>query len=92
MVVKNLRKEFTKNRIGETCRQMISDTFGQTSGSGASRVKVAVRNSSFVVEPGEVFGLLGPNGAGKTTLLNMVVAEEAPTAGKVSSICICLFY
>ena len=29
----------------------------------------AVKNVSFQVEPGEIFGLLGPNGAGKTTTL-----------------------
>ena len=27
----------------------------------------AVKDVSFQVEPGEIFGLLGPNGAGKTT-------------------------
>ncbi|XP_067940214.1 cholesterol transporter ABCA5-like isoform X2 [Watersipora subatra] len=45
--------------------------------------KVAVRNMTFHVEEGEVFGLLGPNGAGKTTVLNMIIAEHAPTAGQV---------
>ena len=47
-------------------------------------VQVAVRNNSFAVRRGEVFGLLGPNGAGKTTTLNMIIAEEGPTTGKVS--------
>ena len=46
--------------------------------------QVAVRNNSFAVRRGEVFGLLGPNGAGKTTTLNMIIAEEGPTTGKVS--------
>ncbi|MEB3248941.1 MAG: ATP-binding cassette domain-containing protein, partial [Merismopediaceae bacterium] len=27
----------------------------------------AVKDISFAVQPGEIFGLLGPNGAGKTT-------------------------
>ena len=30
---------------------------------------VAVKDVSFKIEPGEIFGLLGPNGAGKTTTL-----------------------
>jgi len=47
--------------------------------------KLAVRNITFHVREGEVFGLLGPNGAGKSTLLNMVIAEHAPSAGKVGS-------
>jgi len=32
--------------------------------------KEAVRDISFSVNGGEVFGLLGPNGAGKTTLMH----------------------
>ena len=44
-----------------------------------------MRNASFAVDDGEVFGLLGPNGAGKTTVINMIVAETGPTKGRVSS-------
>ena len=32
----------------------------------------AVRNLSFSIKKGEVFGLLGPNGAGKSTTINMM--------------------
>jgi ABC-2 type transport system ATP-binding protein len=35
-------------------------------------MKVAIKDLTFHVRPGEVFGFLGPNGAGKTT---KVVAE-----------------
>lgn len=45
--------------------------------------KLAVRNLSLAVEPGEVFGLLGHNGAGKTTTMKIIIAEEAATRGKV---------
>ena len=45
---------------------------------------------TFHVEEGEVLGLLGSNGAGKTTLLKMIIAEYAPTAGRVSYSRICL--
>ena len=32
----------------------------------------AVKNLSFSLEPGEIFGIIGPNGAGKTTAFNMI--------------------
>ncbi len=43
--------------------------------------KVAVRDLSFGVPPGEVFGFLGINGAGKTTTLQMLTGDVLPTAG-----------
>src|SRR5688572_27240024 len=44
----------------------------------------AVRDASFNVEPGDVFGLLGPNGAGKTTIIRMIVGLMKADAGTVS--------
>ena len=44
---------------------------------------VAVRNVSFTVQRGEIFGLIGPNGAGKTSTLAVVEGLLAPSAGKV---------
>src|SRR5436305_1135492 len=41
----------------------------------------AVREISFGVEPGEVFGLLGPSGAGKSTTIGMLTTTIAPTPG-----------
>jgi ATP-binding cassette subfamily A (ABC1) protein 3 len=43
--------------------------------------KVAVRDLSFGVSPGEVFGFLGINGAGKTTTLQMLTGDVLPTSG-----------
>jgi ABC-2 type transport system ATP-binding protein len=45
---------------------------------------VAVEDSSFEVEPGEIFGVVGPNGAGKTTTLKSVAGLLEPTTGEVS--------
>src|ERR1700693_3933226 len=42
---------------------------------------VAVKEVSFMVEEGEIFGLLGPNGAGKTTLIRMMTTLTPPTSG-----------
>lgn len=42
---------------------------------------VAVKNVSFNVAKGEVFGFLGPNGAGKSTTIKMLCGILAPTAG-----------
>jgi ABC-2 type transport system ATP-binding protein len=41
----------------------------------------AVRDVTFSVREGEVFGLLGPNGAGKTTTMKMLLGFIRPTSG-----------
>lgn len=43
----------------------------------------ALKEISFDVKPGEIFGLLGPNGAGKTTLISIITTLEKATAGEV---------
>jgi ABC-2 type transport system ATP-binding protein len=42
----------------------------------------AVKDATFQVQRGEVFGFLGPNGAGKTTTLKMLMGLVKPTRGK----------
>jgi ABC-2 type transport system ATP-binding protein len=44
----------------------------------------AVKNISFSVRRGEIFGIIGPNGAGKTTTLEMLEGISKPTEGKVN--------
>jgi len=45
--------------------------------------KSAVRNLSFEVPQGSIFGLLGPNGAGKTTTIRMIINIIAPDSGEI---------
>jgi ABC-2 type transport system ATP-binding protein len=44
---------------------------------------VAVRDVSFKMQEGEVFGLLGPNGAGKSTTISMLTCLYPPTSGEM---------
>jgi ABC-2 type transport system ATP-binding protein len=45
---------------------------------------VAVRDVSFTVERGEIFGILGPNGAGKTTTVECIAGLRTPDAGSIT--------
>jgi ABC-2 type transport system ATP-binding protein len=44
---------------------------------------VAVRDVSFTVDRGEIFGILGPNGAGKTTTVECIAGLRTPDAGAI---------
>ncbi|OEK08327.1 ABC transporter ATP-binding protein [Flavivirga aquatica] len=44
--------------------------------------KLALKNLSFTVAPGEIFCLLGQNGAGKTTTINIFLGLIEPTSGE----------
>jgi ABC-2 type transport system ATP-binding protein len=52
----------------------VSVHFGETA---------AVRNVSFTVERGTIFGLVGSDGAGKSTLLRMIATMIKPASGAV---------
>ncbi len=43
----------------------------------------AVKDISFTVNQGEIFGLLGPNGAGKTTTIRCLCTLAKPDKGKI---------
>jgi ABC-2 type transport system ATP-binding protein len=46
------------------------------------RTVEAVKDVSFEVRRGEIFGFLGPNGAGKTTTIKMLTGLIAPSGGE----------
>ena len=56
-----------------------------TSGVIRRKVKevVAVKDVSFDIKEGELFGLLGPNGAGKTSTVKVLATLLIPDAGEV---------
>jgi ABC-2 type transport system ATP-binding protein len=47
-----------------------------------TRGVVAVKDLSFRIESGEVYGLLGPNGSGKSTTLKIILGLASPTRGR----------
>jgi ABC-2 type transport system ATP-binding protein len=44
---------------------------------------IGVKNISFDVYKGEIFGFLGPNGSGKTTAIRMMLDLLRPSSGKI---------
>src|SRR4030095_13895377 len=42
-----------------------------------------LRDLSFSVEQGEIFGFIGPNGAGKTTTLKLILDLIRPDSGRI---------
>lgn len=44
---------------------------------------VAVKEVSFDLQKGDLFGLIGPNGAGKTTCFNLITGVYKPTSGTI---------
>jgi len=47
--------------------------------------RVALRNVSFTIEPGEKVALVGPSGAGKTTIAHLLLGFIQPTQGEITS-------
>ncbi len=62
---------------------IIISNLSKTYGSGKKQVHV-VKNISFTVAKGSVFGFIGPNGAGKTSTIKMLVGLSHPTEGTIS--------
>lgn len=45
--------------------------------------KKIIKDISFSIKEGEIFGFLGPNGAGKTTTIRMIVGLISPNKGSI---------
>jgi len=60
-----------------------ADGLAKTFHLGLMRKRIeAVREATFDVRRGEIFGYLGPNGSGKTTTLKMLMGLVFPTRGR----------
>ena len=44
----------------------------------------ALKNVSFSVNPGEMFGLIGPDGSGKTTMFRILTTLIRPNSGNAT--------
>ena len=43
-----------------------------------------IRNTSFYLKKGKVYGFVGPNGAGKTTIIKMILGILKPDSGEIT--------
>ena len=60
-------------------RHLVADPLGKTYGR-----LIACRDVSFALYSGEVLAVVGESGSGKSTLLQLLSAQLAPSAGRVS--------
>jgi energy-dependent translational throttle protein EttA len=65
-------------RLGE----QVVDAVGLAKGFGD---RLLIDGLTFLLPPGGIVGVIGPNGAGKTTLFRMIVGEESPDAGTLTT-------
>lgn len=65
-------------------RNVVDFEYGKLKLHFRERLVHAVKDLSFEVEEGEVFGLLGPNGAGKSTLIKILMTIHYPSKGTAS--------
>ncbi|MBY0549963.1 MAG: ABC transporter ATP-binding protein [Candidatus Obscuribacterales bacterium] len=82
--VENLGKRY---RLGETkyntLRDSLSGLFRGRREDKVEEILWALKEVSFTVEAGEVFGIIGRNGAGKSTLLKILSRITEPSHGMV---------
>ena len=82
--VEGVWKKFRRGELHDSLRDVIpmllrrATTWSQPL---SSEEFWAVRDLSFVVEPGQALGIIGPNGAGKSTVLKILSRIFRPNRG-----------
>lgn len=81
IVVDDVSKQFRlyKERAGSLKEMITARNFGRYEEFWA------LRNVSFEVEPGSVYGLVGHNGSGKSSLLRLIAGIQRPTSGRITT-------
>ena len=78
--VEHLSKEF---RIPHEKRDTLFATMTGLMKPASYETFSALKDLSFTVEEGEMFGIIGENGSGKSTILKLLARIMRPTSGKI---------
>jgi ABC-2 type transport system ATP-binding protein len=78
-----MSEEADRSQVSEVPPAVTVSGLTKVFGGGlGKKAFAAVKQVSFTVKAGEVYGLIGPNGSGKSTIMKVVLGLLAPTLGE----------